>query len=77
MAKDPGYVYSLTNPSFREAWVKIGKSFRPADIRSKKRDNTAVPECAQRSSGSRIITTIRRKKNSLHSRLSFSNANSG
>ncbi len=43
MAKDPGYVYILTNPSFREDWVKIGKSSRPVDIRSKELDNTAVP----------------------------------
>lgn len=38
-----GYVYILTNPSFREDWVKIGKSIRPVDIRSKELDNTAVP----------------------------------
>ena len=37
------YVYILTNPSFREDWVKIGKSSRPVDIRSKELDNTAVP----------------------------------
>ena len=43
MAKDPGYVYILTNPSFREDWVKIGKSARPVDVRSKELDNTAVP----------------------------------
>lgn len=24
--KEPGYVYILTNPSFREDWVNIGKS---------------------------------------------------
>lgn len=44
MAKinEPGYVYILTNPSFREDWVKIGKSSRPVDIRSKELDNTAV-----------------------------------
>lgn len=41
--KDPGYVYILTNPSFREDWVKIGKSARPVDVRSKELDNTAVP----------------------------------
>ncbi len=23
--KEPGYVYILTNPSFREDWLKIGK----------------------------------------------------
>ena len=38
-----GYVYILTNKSFREDWVKIGKSSRPVDIRSKELDNTAVP----------------------------------
>jgi hypothetical protein len=31
----PGYVYILTNPSFREDWVKIGKNSHPADVRSK------------------------------------------
>ena len=41
--KDSGYVYILTNPSFREDWVKIGKSYRPVDVRSKELDNTAVP----------------------------------
>ncbi len=38
-----GYVYILTNPSFREDWVKIGKSSRPVNLRSKELDNTAVP----------------------------------
>ena len=33
--KEPGYVYILTYPSFREDWVKIGKSSRPVDVRSK------------------------------------------
>ncbi|MCM1313415.1 MAG: GIY-YIG nuclease family protein [Roseburia sp.] len=42
-ATESGYVYILTNPSFREDWVKIGKSARPVDIRSKELDNTAVP----------------------------------
>lgn len=41
--KETGYVYILTNPSFKEDWVKIGKSSRPVDIRSKELDNTAVP----------------------------------
>ena len=41
--KEAGYVYILTNPSFKEDWVKIGKSSRPVDIRSKELDNTAVP----------------------------------
>ena len=42
-SKEPGYVYILINPSFREDWVKIGKSSRPVDVRSKELDNTAVP----------------------------------
>ena len=41
--KEPGYVYILTNPSFREDWVKIGKSSRPVDVRSKELDNMALP----------------------------------
>ena len=41
--EEQGYVYILTNPSFREDWVKIGKSARPVDVRSKELDNTAVP----------------------------------
>ena len=41
--KFPGYVYILTNPSFKEDWVKIGKSSRPVDVRSKEMDNTTVP----------------------------------
>lgn len=43
MGSGKGYVYILTNPSFREDWVKIGKSSRPVDVRSKELDNTAVP----------------------------------
>ena len=42
--KEPGYIYIQTrstsgrlhtcnNPSFREDWVKIGKSSRPVDVR--------------------------------------------
>ncbi len=38
-----GYVYILINPSFNKDWVKIGKSSRPVDVRSKELDNTAVP----------------------------------
>ena len=41
--KNTGFVYILTNPSFREDWIKIGKSTRPVDVRSKELDNTAVP----------------------------------
>ena len=40
---ETGYIYILTNPSFKEDWVKIGKSSRPVDVRSKELDNTAVP----------------------------------
>jgi hypothetical protein len=43
MNKVKGYVYILTNPSFREDWVKIGRSSREVDVRSKELDNTAVP----------------------------------
>jgi hypothetical protein len=40
---EKGYVYILTNPSFKDDWVKIGKSSREVDVRSKELDNTAVP----------------------------------
>ena len=40
---EKGYVYILTNPSFREDWIKIGKSARAIDVRAKELDNTAVP----------------------------------
>lgn len=43
MENEAGYVYILTNPNFREDWVKIGKSSRPVNVRSKELDNTAVP----------------------------------
>ena len=35
MKNEPGYVYILTNPSFREDWVKIGKSSREVNSRFK------------------------------------------
>lgn len=38
-----GYVYVLTNPSFRDDWVKIGKSKRLPEVRGKELYNTAVP----------------------------------
>lgn len=41
--RDFGYVYILTNPSFRKDWVKIGMTERPVNTRSKELDNTAVP----------------------------------
>lgn len=40
---DKGYVYVLTNPSFKEDWVKIGKSSRLPEVRGKELYNTAVP----------------------------------
>lgn len=40
---DKGYVYILTNPSFREDWIKIGKSKKFPEIRAKELYNTAVP----------------------------------
>ncbi len=40
---DSGYVYILTNPSFRDDWVKIGKSKRLPEIRGRELYNTAVP----------------------------------
>ena len=52
--KGPGHIYILTlstsgrlhtckDPSFRKDWVKIDKSSRPVDVRSKELANTAVP----------------------------------
>ena len=38
-----GYVYVLTNPSFRDDWVKIGKSKRIPEVRGRELYNTAVP----------------------------------
>lgn len=40
---EKGYVYVLTNPSFKEDWVKIGKSKREPEVRGKQLYNTAVP----------------------------------
>ncbi len=40
--KDIGYVYILTNPSFREDWVKIGMTSNMEE-RLKTLDNTSVP----------------------------------
>ena len=52
--KSEGYVYILTNPSFKEDWVKIGKSSRPVDVRSKELDNTAVHKTIDRLTDLRI-----------------------
>ena len=40
--KEPGYVYILTNPSFREDWVKIGMT-QNMDERLRTLDTTALP----------------------------------
>lgn len=40
---EQGYVYVLTNPSFKEDWVKIGKSKRLPEVRSKELYNTSIP----------------------------------
>lgn len=41
--KEAGYVYILTNPSFKEDWVKIGKTSLSVEQRVKQLDTTAVP----------------------------------
>lgn len=38
-----GYVYILTNPSFRENWIKIGKTSRDVNERLSELDNTSTP----------------------------------
>lgn len=50
MEKEAGYVYILTNPSFKEDWVKIGKSSRPVDVRSKEPSTSpAMVRCSMTS----------------------------
>jgi hypothetical protein len=41
--KEKGYVYVLTNPSFRDDLLKIGKSKRLPEVRGRELYNTAVP----------------------------------
>ena len=41
--KDTGYVYILTNPSFKEDWVKIGMCSTSVEQRVKQLDSTGVP----------------------------------
>ena len=38
-----GYVYILTNPSFRDDWIKIGKCTDDPIKRAKQLDTTAIP----------------------------------
>ena len=40
---EKGYVYILTNPSFKENWVKIGKTARTVEQRVSELDTTGVP----------------------------------
>ena len=40
--KEQGYIYIFTNPSFREDWVKIGKTKNVSE-RLRSLDNTSVP----------------------------------
>lgn len=41
--KESGYVYILTNPSFKEDWVKIGMCSTTVEQRVKQLDSTGVP----------------------------------
>jgi hypothetical protein len=41
--KESGYVYILTNPSFKEDWVKIGMCSTSVEQRVKQLDSTGVP----------------------------------
>lgn len=38
-----GYVYILTNPSFRKPWIKVGYTDRTVEERCKELSNTSVP----------------------------------
>ncbi len=40
---DSGYVYILTNPSFRENYIKIGKTGRSVEERMNELDTTSIP----------------------------------
>lgn len=41
-SSQPGYVYILTNPSFKDNWIKIGKTI-DIDQRLRQLDNTSTP----------------------------------
>ena len=41
--KESGYVYILTNPSFREDWVKIGKSIEMPLVPTKGTSISHIP----------------------------------
>lgn len=40
---EKGFVYILTNPSFKDNWIKIGKSKNMPNLRAKQLSNTSVP----------------------------------
>ena len=72
--KEPGYVYILTNPSFREDWVKIGKSSHILLI------GTFMPEEQRNASGAyqgakyfsyngKVLDDIRKEKNCHRNKL--------
>ena len=64
---EKGYVYIMTNPSFKEDWVKIGKSKRLPNVRSRELFNTAVPLPYE------IYATLRTSKFSEAERLIHKN----
>lgn len=43
MKTEIGYVYILTNPSFKENWVKIGRTSGSVETRAKELDKTCIP----------------------------------
>lgn len=53
---EPGYVYILTNPSFRADWIKIGKTSRTVEERMNELDTTSVPKPFQ------VFATIKTKR---------------
>ena len=70
MNKEPGYVYILTNPSFREDWVKIGKNshiffigtFMPEDHRNA---SGAYQGAKYFSYNGKVLDDIRKEKENL------------
>lgn len=43
MTQQEGFVYIMTNPSFKENWIKIGYTERTVEERCKELSNTSVP----------------------------------
>lgn len=81
MAKEPGHVYILINPSFREDFGMIDRISRPADIPSKEltselRGKGAVDRQEEESARSTNTNTLPRKS-SLHLRPLSISASSG